>query len=247
VPETTFWRRTDTDRPKRAAPYSGRRQIMRIGLFGGTFNPVHYGQLRVALEVCEAFSLDVCHLIPSSEPPHKTAVGLARAEDRLNMIRTAIAGTPCLQVSDAEITRSGPSYTIDTVRHFQASASSPSDLYLMIGRDAFQELHTWKSMDALLDTIPLIVMNRPTKQTNRLDRKAIETYLNTHAPGGNYRFSETDACFSDTIRPPIYFFDVTLLDISSTDIRQRVREGRSIRYLVPPQVDAYINDKGLYR
>lgn len=220
---------------------------MRIGLFGGTFNPVHYGHLRVALEVCEAFSLDVCNLIPSFEPPHKTTANLARAEDRLNMIRAAIAGTPCFQVSDAEINRSGPSYTIDTVRHFQAAASSASDLYLMIGRDAFQELHTWKSVDLLLETIPLIVMNRPTEHNGGLDRKVIEAYLNTHVPGGSYRYSEIDACFSDAKKPPIYFFDVTLLDISSTDIRQRVREGRSIRYLVPSQVDAYINDKGLYR
>jgi len=228
-------------------PISDRRQIMRIGLFGGTFNPVHYGHLRVALEVCEAFSLDVCHLIPSSEPPHKTTADLARAEDRLHMIRAAISGIPCFKVSDAEISRSGPSYTIDTVRHFQAAASSPSDLFLIMGRDAFQELHTWKSVEMLLDTLPLIVMNRPTAQTSDLDRDAIETYLNTHVPGGNYRYSEADACFSTANPPPIYFFNVTLLDISSTDIRQRVREGRSIRYLVPSQVDAYINDKGLYR
>ena len=220
---------------------------MRIGLFGGTFNPVHYGHLRVALEVCEAFSLDVCHLIPSFEPPHKTTADLACAEDRLNMIRAAIGGTPCFQVSDAEITRSGPSYTIDTVRHFQSVGSPDSDLYLMIGRDAFQELHTWKSVDVLLETIPIIVMNRPTDHSGDLDQAAIETYLNTHVPGGGYRYSEIDACFSDAEKPPIFFFDVTLLDISSTNIRQRVREGRSIRYLVPTKVDAYITDKGLYR
>lgn len=220
---------------------------MRIGLFGGTFNPVHYGHLRVALEVCEAFSLDVCNLIPSSEPPHKTAFDLARAEDRIAMIRAAISGTPCFQVSDAEITRSGPSYSIDTVRQFQATVPSPSDLFLMMGRDAFHELHTWKSVGLLLDTIPIIVMNRPAENTNGTDRKGIETYLNTHVPGSNYRYSETDACFIDTKRPPVFFFNVTLLDISSTDIRRRVREGRSIRYLVPDPVAAYIAEQGLYQ
>jgi len=220
---------------------------MRIGLFGGTFNPIHYGHLRVALEVCEAFSLDVCHLIPSSEPPHKTAFVLALAEDRIAMIRAAISDTPVFQVSDAEITRPGPSYTIDTVRHFQATVPSPGNLYLMMGRDAFHELHTWKSVDTLLDTIPLIVMNRPAGNTGGIDRIGIETYINTHVPGSNYHYSETDAGFHDTKRPPIFIFDVTLLDISSTDIRKRVREGRSIRYLVPSRVDAYIREKGLYR
>jgi len=220
---------------------------MRIGLFGGTFNPVHYGHLRVALEVCEGFSLDVCYLIPSSEPPHKTARHLAPPEDRIAMLRSAIADTPCFQVSDAEIARSGLSYTIDTVRFFQSTVPSPVDLYLMMGSDAFLELHTWKSVNELLDTIPLIVMNRPPGNSERADRKGIEAYLNAHVSGATYRYSETDAGFIDAKKPPIFFFDVTLLDISSTDIRKRIRRGRSLQYLVPPQVDAYIAEKGLYR
>jgi len=222
-------------------------RIMRIGLFGGTFNPVHYGHLRVALEVCEEFYLDVCYLIPSSEPPHKTAHDLAPAEDRVAMIHSAIADTACFQVSDAEIARSGLSYTIDTVRHFQSTMSSPGELFLIMGCDAFLELHTWKSVDMLLETIPLIVMNRPAGNTEGPDRKGIETYLNTHVRGGNYRYSESDGGFLDPKKPPFFLFDVTQLDISSTDIRNRVRDGRSLQYLVPDSVDAYIAEKGLYR
>ncbi|HSM73080.1 MAG TPA: nicotinate (nicotinamide) nucleotide adenylyltransferase, partial [Desulfobacterales bacterium] len=117
----------------------------RIGLFGGTFNPIHLGHLRSAQEVLEAFDLQRILLIPSALPPHKEPEFLANAADRLAMIRQATLGHTGLSVSDVEITRPGPSYTIDTVRFFKRSLPADTRLFLVVGLDAFLEIDSWKA------------------------------------------------------------------------------------------------------
>src|SRR5277367_5207562 len=117
---------------------------MRVGLFGGSFNPVHFGHLRAAEEVREALKLDLVYFVPASSPPHKAEGELAPAEHRLQMVRLATKGNRHFMVSDVEVRRAGQSYTIDTVRHFLTALSGPVELHLIMGADQFAELATWK-------------------------------------------------------------------------------------------------------
>src|ERR1700693_5773097 len=123
---------------------------MRVGLFGGSFNPIHFGHLRAAEEVREMLKLDLVYFVPASSPPHKPEGELAPAEHRLQMVRLATKGNRHFMVSDVEVRRAGRSYTIDTVRHFLATLRAPSTLFLMMGTDAFAELEAWKDCDELV-------------------------------------------------------------------------------------------------
>ena len=134
---------------------------MRIGLFGGTFNPIHYGHLRAAMEVCEGFDLENIYFIPSSLPPHKNIQDVASGADRLEMTRLALGGNPKFILSDVELKRPGLSYSIDTVKHFKRSLKTDVDLFLVMGVDAFLEIDTWKSFNHLFRMIPMIIMTRP--------------------------------------------------------------------------------------
>jgi len=220
---------------------------MRIGLFGGTFNPVHVGHLRAALEVKEGFKLDEVILIPASMPPHKTPAEVADAADRLHMLDLALEETSDLKISDVELKRSGPSYTIDTVEHFRLTLPDQTRIYLIMGMDAFLEIDTWKSYDELLLQIPLIIINRPQSGSASHEGgwQFMENYLASKI-SKDYAFSESQGCFRAKNKQPVYVFEVTSLDISSTGIRNLINTGRSIRYLVPHKVAKFINSKGLY-
>ena len=217
------------------------------GLFGGTFNPIHTGHLRIAEEVREAFNLSKVYFIPSAIPPHKNSTGLADAGDRFEMIRRAVAAHPDFVASDAELKRQGRSYSIDTVRYFKTVLPENAPCYLMVGSDAFFEIDTWKAFDALFDHIPIIVMRRPgpdTGQDGPYHRK-IADHLSTRVSPG-YRFLADPAVFEHPRKQPVFLFDVTSLDISSTRIRHLIRQGRSVRFLVPDSVNEYIHSRGLY-
>ncbi len=134
--------------------------VKRIGIFGGTFNPIHMGHLRTVWEVHCGFGLDETILIPSAAPPHKPAEGVIDAGDRLEMVRLAISGYDEFTVSDVELKRPGPSYTIDTVRHFKSVYPEDADFHLIIGLDAILEIDTWKSYRDIFRLIPFIVMMR---------------------------------------------------------------------------------------
>ena len=220
---------------------------MRIGLFGGTFNPVHIGHLRAALEVKEGFDLDEIILIPAALPPHKIPGEVADAADRLHMLNLALEDTPGIKLSDVELKRSGPSYSIDTVQYFKNTLPGQSRIYLIVGMDAFLEIDTWKSYEELLLQIPLIILNRPIsgKPADDSSWRLMEKYL-TSKISSNYTFSESQGCYRAKRKKPVYVFEVTSLDISSTRIRNLVIKGRSIEYLVPHKVAEFINTKGLY-
>jgi nicotinate-nucleotide adenylyltransferase len=220
---------------------------MNIGLFGGTYNPVHIGHLRAALEVREGFELDEVIMIPAALPPHKIPGEVADAADRLHMLNQALEDTPGLRISDVELKRSGPSYTIDTVAHFKHSLPDQSRIYLIMGMDAFLEIDTWKSYDELLLQIPFIIINRPKSGNAAKDPgwKIMETFLASKI-SRDYVFSESRRCYRARNKQPIYIFEVTRLDISSTRIRNLINQGRSIDYFVPPKVADFINSKGLY-
>ena len=220
---------------------------MRIGLFGGTFNPVHLGHLRAAVEVRQGFELDEIHLIPSALPPHKTPGDVAASADRLNMLNLAIGADSGLKVSNVELNRSGPSYTIDTVEHFKQTLPAETRLFLIMGLDAFLEIDTWKSYRELLTQIPLIVINRPNAgdRISGIPWKVMDDYLSAKLSAG-YSYSASRSAYLAGGQQPIYVFEVTALDISSTRIGRAISKDQSIHYLVPPKVGDYIRTKGIY-
>jgi nicotinate-nucleotide adenylyltransferase len=220
---------------------------MRIGLFGGTFNPVHFGHLRAAQEVKEGFDLDEIILIPAAVPPHKVPGDVADAADRRQMLSLALEDTPGFKVSDVELERSGPSYTIDTVQYFKRTLPEQSQIYLIIGLDAFLDFDTWKSYNELLLQVPFIIIKRPQSEdtASGFSWESLGKYL-TSKISSDYVFTESRACYQAKNKQPVYVFEVTSLDISSTTVRSLRKKGRSIRFLVPQKVAQFINSKGLY-
>ena len=218
-----------------------------IGLFGGTFNPIHLGHLQVAEEVRAGFGLEKIIFIPSAIPPHKGTSELADANDRYKMIVDAISENPKFIASDVEIKRPGRSYTIDTVTHYKNNLPKETSCYLIVGLDAFFEIDTWKSYHDFFELIPMIVMTRPSEETNELQDpcKAMEIYIRAHVSDG-YRFLEHKSCFVHSTKQAIYLFNVTPIDISSSKIRKYVKQGASIKNFVSDAVGAYILKKGLY-
>ena len=226
----------------------------RIGLFGGTFNPIHLGHLRAALEVKGRFRLDKLFLIPSALPPHKEPRGLAQAQDRLEMIRLSTAGIAGLVPSDIELDRPGLSYSIDTIQHFRAMQSAETRSYLVVGTDAFLDIDTWKSYRDIFTGIDIIVMDRPGIPPLDVAQGGLRSspsgqlahYIHS-CISAEYRYSPSLGGYRHPELHAIYPCAVTALDISSTRIRRLVREDRAIRFLVPEVVETYINAKGLYR
>jgi nicotinate-nucleotide adenylyltransferase len=220
--------------------------LKKIGIFGGTFNPIHLAHLRAALEVQTGFGLDAVFLIPSATPPHKDAGAVAEAADRLEMVQRAVSDVPQLRVSDIEIKRQGPSYTIDTICAFRKHLPEEVWLYLIIGLDAFLEIATWKSYQDLLRLVPLIVISRPGIAGPQDLNRSIARLIEQNELAG-YECAPENPCFRHCEKQPIFTFNVTAMDIASTRIRDMVRRGEPIDFLVPPAVNAYIKERGLYR
>ncbi len=220
----------------------------RVGLFGGTFDPVHRGHLTAVKKVKQAFMLDEVVFIPSAVPPHKTGIRVTPAADRLTMLRMALTGMDGFSVSDCEIRRPGPSYTVDTVRFFLENVSGETQMYLIMGHDAFLEMHTWKSFKKILGQIPLIVIRRPgfIPHSGPISVGALDVFITTNL-SSDYRLSEDGTCYQHPRLKPIHFFQNVLLNISSTDIRKDVQSGKSVRAWVPETVEMYLIEKGLYR
>jgi nicotinate-nucleotide adenylyltransferase len=219
---------------------------MQIGLFGGTFNPIHFGHLRTIEEVCESFPLDFCHLVPAASPPHKPAKQVAEAGDRLEMARRAVLGCPHLRVSSLEIQRGGLSYTIDTVNAFRSGLSDHDALHLVVGQDAFLDIDSWKSMHTLFDAVAVIVMTRPIRRDARRAQEQLGVYLKTKI-SPDYKWSNAANAFRHPVKKPVHLVAVTQLAISSSDIRRRIRDRRSIRFLVPGDVAQYIAARKIYQ
>ena len=220
---------------------------MRIGLYGGTFNPVHYGHLRAAKEVCEGFDLEHLYFIPSALPPHKDIKGVVSVVDRLEMTRLAIIDNPEFILSDVELKRPGLSYTIDTVKHFKKSLDTDVKLFLIMGIDAFIEIDTWKSFRQLFRMLPMIIMTRPSPDGRPYSLKweNMTTFIEDKI-SGSYHLSVKDGCYHHNRHQPVYRFNISMLDISGTKIRKLIQAKQSIRFLVPKNVENYIYERGLY-
>ena len=213
---------------------------MKIGLFGGTFDPIHWGHLRSAEEVSDTFGLDRVYFIPAAVPPHKRGQTTTPASDRLQMVRLAIAQNPRFSVSTAEISRAGVSYSIDTVREFAHRKNRGDALYFIIGLDAFREIGTWKSFADIFPLCHFIVTSRPgSKEKDPLKGTgvAVKKLFCYDFKGKNYRHESGTR---------VYFDELTDIAISASEIRALVKEGKSIRYLVPSAVEKYIKRHSLY-
>lgn len=220
---------------------------LRIGLFGGSFNPIHNGHVAVARQTHETLALDRTLFIPTGDPPHKRAGSLAPAHHRYEMVRLAIAGTPAFELSDIEIARQGKSYSIDTVRTLQQQYGSGTALYFLIGLDAFLDLPSWREPEALLSACTFVVISRPEQSFKTLATLPFLQHLTTEklAPldAGTVNRLDLELPSGRTIiclaLPPS--------PISASDIRQRIQRGSPLANLLPPPVESYILRQQLYR
>lgn len=204
------------------------RRMERIGILGGTFDPVHLGHLIPAAYACNHLRLDRVLLVPSASPVHRPCHKPAAAEHRLHMCRLAAAPSHRFGVSDAEIGREDPSYTVVTVRHFAEAFGPDAKLFLLVGEDNLRSLHTWRQIGEILDLVTVVVLPRPVARPPDLGpleaaigKQAVADILGRRVPG-------------------------PLVPISATEIRSRVAAGRTITGLVPASVADYIAAKGLY-
>ena len=212
---------------------------MKIGILGGTFDPVHFGHLRTAEEVGENFGLEKVYLIPSNKPPHKKRRQVTGFNERLTMLKYAIEDSEILDVLDIEGKRGGYSYTIDTLRELSSESwfGKDADMYFIIGIDAFGEIDTWKDYKRLFKYANFIVVKRPGYSGLEEVIKKIKI---------PYVKKEGDIIELATGKN-LYLTSVTYMDISSTKIRELIRKGKSISFLLPEKVKDYILKKKLYR
>lgn len=214
---------------------------MRIGLFGGTFNPVHLGHLRAAEEIRELFNLERVIFIPAHLSPHKQRCNLALPHHRLKMLEYAIDRNPYFATSDVEIRRAGRSYSVDTLRHFRKSLPGGDETFFIMGVDAFLEVDSWKSCDQLFALSNVIVMTRPgyvLPGSGQILPPRLSSEFTAEQEGKRYLHASGHA---------LVVASISALDISSGAIRKLVAAGRSVAYLVPAAVEDYIKDTQLYQ
>ncbi len=202
----------------------------KIGIMGGTFNPIHHGHLVTAQEALVQFGLDEVIFIPAGDPPHKIEDLLAHAEDRYLMTVIATSSNSSFFVSRIEIDRKGKSYTIDTVKELRGIYGSGSDLYFITGADAILEILSWKNTSEIVSLIKFIAATRPGYNLSKITE--LKTTLFNSEDEANQK---------------IFIMEIPALAISSTNIRQRIKDGRSINYLAPEGVNNYILKHGLYK
>lgn len=202
---------------------------MRIGLFGGSFNPIHTGHLVASRAVAEHLHLEKVYLLPAAVPPHRTPKSLALPQHRLAMARLAVEGEGLFEVSDFEIRQAGPSYTVLTVEEFRRSLGEAAELFWVIGADSLGELANWYQSERLVDLCQIVTAARPGWEAPDLATLA-----------RRLRPDQVEKLRAGILQTP-------RIDISASEIRRRVAAGQSIRYLVPDAVADYIAAEGLYR
>jgi len=213
------------------------------GIFGGTFNPIHLGHLRAAEEVIEALELERMVFVPSAAPPHKTHRAtdpIAPAEQRLEWVRVAIRDNPRFEVDSIEIDRGGPSYTVDTLTEI-GRRIAPELPVFTIGQDAFTEIDSWREPQELFSLAHFAVITRPPVAALSLADwmpRCIRAEMEASRDGRSAQHRNGQSW--------IQLVDITSLDISSSDVRQRVRDRHSIRYLLPPAVAEVVEKSQVY-
>lgn len=204
-----------------------------IAIIGGTFDPIHFGHLRPALEIMEQFSLTECRFIPSAKPPHRWQPEVS-AEHRLNMTQLAIDGIKGFSLDDREYHRDGASYTVDTLKSIRAEIGNHTPLCMIIGLDAFQSFTQWRDWQTILKLTHLVVSSRPG-------------YIYSPDTWAQPYLTDKPEKLKQEIAGNIFFAEVTQFDISATQIRKQLLNGYSASYLLPKSVAKYINKHRLYR
>lgn len=210
-----------------------------LGILGGTFDPIHFGHLRIAQELAEGLALDEVRFIPAARPPHRAEPDGA-AVHRAEMVRRAISGNPYFSIDMREFGREGPSYMIDTLASLRAELGVEVPIYLIVGADAFLSLSTWHRWQELFDMVHIAVAHRPghvLDTSNPLMRPAMRSEW-------RHRYCET---MPESAAGSILSCDVAALDISSSAIRKILSHGHSPRYLLPDAVLDYILEHQLYQ
>jgi nicotinate-nucleotide adenylyltransferase len=194
---------------------------IKIGLLGGSFDPIHNGHLKLANWVRNKFSLNRIIFIPAAVPPHKQNVKLTESEHRYRMVQIAIENYPDFEISDVELKRDGVSYTIDSIFYFEKMYKLNKDnIFLIIGADSLLDFHNWKDPEKIIENCQIVVLPRPDVNLNNVKPKYKRQAIILQSP---------------------------LIDISATDIRRRIREGETITQIVPPAVEHYIYEHNLYK
>ena len=215
----------------------------RLGIIGGTFNPIHYGHLAAAEEVRDRLKLDRVLFIPSFLPPHKQEEDMPSAVQRLEMVRLAISGNNHFKVSDIEVKRGGKSYTIETIETLLPQHPG-AELYFITGLDSFLDIQTWKDWERLLALCFFVVLSRPGSSFADLARVV---FMKESAPDlAALDRQETAQVVMKSGDFRIYLERISFYDISSTDIRMRIRQVRTIKYHLPEAVEHYIIENKLY-
>ncbi len=214
--------------------------MARVAVLGGSFNPIHYGHLLLADEILEQLGLDRVLFVPAAAPPHKPTAQLAPAADRFEMVRLAIAGQARFAVSDVELRRSGPSYTVDTL---EALAVGGDTLFLVVGSETFLDLLSWREPRRVARLARLIVVPRTGSAFDPDSAAAQKVLREIGVEGG---FVHADAG-TGAPAPGVVIAHVTSLPLSGSELRRRVQEGRSLAFRMPPAAIDYIRARGLYR
>ena len=198
---------------------------MKIGIMGGTFDPIHLGHLATAEAVRENFSLDEILFIPAARPPHKLGKKVSDEKHRLAMTILATQSNKFFRVSDMELKRTGLSYTLDTMNELQKNFGASAELFFIIGADSLADLNKWHAAKELVEKCHFIATTRP---------------------GADANFSAVKKFFGEAATEHIHRVTTPGLEISSTDLREKIRLGRSIKYLVPEAVEEYILREKIY-
>ncbi len=199
---------------------------MRLGIFGGTFDPVHYGHLLLA-EICrQQLQLDQVRILPAGNPPHKPGLVISDARARAEMLSFAVAGYPEFVVDEREVRRSGPSYTVDTLAEF-SHEDPDSELFLLIGADSLRDLLTWRQPQRIASLATIVACNRPGIPP--LNREQVVTWVGPE------------------IADRVILVEIPGTDLSATNLRKRVHDGMGLRFMTPRAVEAYIHQHRLYQ
>jgi nicotinate-nucleotide adenylyltransferase len=215
-----------------------------VGLLGGTFNPIHYGHLRMAQELANGLGMDEVKFIPSANPPHKDSISVS-AEHRAAMVELAIADNPLFTIDKRELEREGASYTIDTLISLRKELGNNTALCLMMGSDAFVKLNTWHRWQELLDYAHIILVQRPNPLSNQGKPQEplpneLQTLLRDH-------YAEDVSTLHEESSGLINMQAISAQEISATQIRENLKHGVSVKYLLPKDVIGYIQQQQLYQ
>lgn len=221
------------------------QSFKKIGILGGTFNPIHCGHLIIAETVRESHGLEKVLLIPSGQPPHKPDREVLDPERRYEMVRRAAASNPFFEASRIEIDTEGVTYSVNTLHTLKRLYGSETMFYFIIGADVIPELTTWRDFQTVFGLCEFIAVRRPGY--GGIPAEVCEASNASIAGATAETAEETVKRLKKDYGVKIHLLDAPLVDISSSNIRERCRQGRSIRYLVPDAVEEYIETEGLYR